>query len=61
MLNRRSQILIAFLPHQESTKIKENQIFETENEDLRNEVCNNIIVQCSLKSLVIISGFVIGK
>lgn len=46
MLNRNSQILKFFLLHQESAKIEEDQILETEDEELRNEVC--IIIQCSL-------------
>lgn len=38
MLNRCSQMLKAFLPHQEPQKTEEKHIFERENEDLRNEV-----------------------
>jgi hypothetical protein len=40
MLNRYSQIMLlkGLLPQQESAKTEENQIFETENEDLRDEV-----------------------
>lgn len=43
MLNRCSEVILllkGLLPQQESAKTEENQIFETENEELRNEVQN---------------------
>lgn len=49
MLNRCSQILKAFLPQQESAKTEEKHIFETENEDLRNEVWLLDVISMGIK------------